>query len=144
MVRHVGGNREIAEDVVQEAFARALKFYPSFDFERGKFSSWFNSILYNALRDVQNQNKSTVEIEVADYNAEDILNMGSEGMTDEMRAVVVSSLKAVKNQKHRRVLELFYTMGYSSKEIAMIERDVTQSNVTTVVMRFKNSLCGVS
>lgn len=41
-----------AEDVVQEAYARALRYQDSFD--GTNFDRWFNTILNNALREHKN------------------------------------------------------------------------------------------
>ena len=49
-------------------------------------------------------------------------------------------IKTVESEKHRRVLELFFILGYSSKEISEIEERVSISNVTTIVGRFKEKL----
>jgi len=44
------GDRSMAEDVAQEAFARALAQLDRFDPERGRFSTWVHSIAQNVVR----------------------------------------------------------------------------------------------
>lgn len=137
--RKVGGNYDVAEDVVQEAFMRAISFYPSFDPERGKLSSWFNKIMYNAMRDVQNRGVEDLSTMSEDCSADDVMG-GETRLDSRARTILAEDIRKVKNKLHRRVLYLFYVLGYSSKEISMIEVGVSQSNVTTIAMRFKKQV----
>lgn len=40
-----------SEDAIQEAYVRAIQYWPSFDAELGSFDEWFSSILRNARKD---------------------------------------------------------------------------------------------
>lgn len=53
----LGNKYFLAEEVVQEAYTRALKYYKSFDPSYGEFDQWFSLILNNATRACQNQEK---------------------------------------------------------------------------------------
>jgi hypothetical protein len=55
-------------------------------------------------------------------------------------ALLRRGILRTENQKHRRILELFFMLGYNSSQIASIEEGVTRTNVTTVVNRFKKEL----
>lgn len=44
------GNRDLAEDVVQEAFVRIYRFAPRFKAEAGNFRAWSLTILMNVAR----------------------------------------------------------------------------------------------
>ena len=141
MSKKVGGHREVAEDIVQEAFSRAVRYLPSYDEERGTLFTWFNSILFNALRDQQSQNKGQnnfVDVEV--LSSVDVLSTVSLQQSAEIATIIDQNLRQVPNHHHRRILELFYVMGYNSREISEIEEGVSQSNVTTVVMRFRDKM----
>ncbi len=136
MARKLGGDIFTAEDVVQEAYCRAYRFYPSYDPQRGPLGPWFNSILYNALRDEQRAARGAPE-EFNEMKVEDVL---TPQWRSEFGVYLANTVSVVRNIKHRRVLELFVLLGYTSKEVSQIERDMTQTNVTTIVERFKEGL----
>ena len=138
--RILEGNFAAAEDVVQEAFARALAFYPSYDPNRGTIDKWFNSIMFNALKDYQKNEKGIVYGDPDDLSALDVLDVKQLASGRRLQTVLENAINHIKNEVHRRVLQLFYLMGYSSKEISQIEHKVSQTNVTTLVMRFRDSL----
>ena len=139
MSRKMAGNKTAAEDVVQEAFMRATKAIHSYDPDRGKFSSWFNVILYNVLRDAQSEYKHSPEESVEELSVSSVLD-GAEYATEDFSKEIRHKIYNAKNQKHKDILELFFVYGYTSKEIPYLLEDVSQSNVTTVVKRFKDRL----
>lgn len=135
MTRILNGDWAAAEDVVQEAYTRAISYYSSYDSNRGSLTPWFNRILFNALRDIQREYKAVAQHSVKEeFSIEDVITSA-----DQLDSIV-SNIEEVVNEKHQRVLYLFYVLGYNSREIAEIEDDITQSNVTTIVARFKETL----
>lgn len=129
-----------AEDVVQEAFFRALKFHKSFDPKLGSLDKWFNSIMFNCLREHQRNMKGFHHSDSATISCEDVLgNIDVIHGTDK-QSYLYSKIREVKNPEHKRVLMLFFRLGYTSKEISQIESGMSQSNVTTIVHRFKEGL----
>lgn len=139
MTRILGGDRALAEDVVQEAFTRAVKYILLFDERKGMLETWFNAIMFNALRDIQKQERNYQEL-YREVFLHDVIDPAKAIMGPEYHYDIYRALQAVENDKHRRVLELFFLYGYSSKEISEVEEGVTQSNVTTIIMRFRGSL----
>ena len=139
MSRRLGGDYHTAEDVVQEAFTRAVKFLPSYDPDVGPFHSWFNVILYNSLNDVRNSNRVVSEPLKEEIVVTDIFNT-NKFQNEDFRKYLSSTISGVPNKKHREILRLFYIIGYSSKEIPNLVADTTQSNVTTIVQRFRKQL----
>lgn len=135
MSRIMHGDYAGAEDVVQEAFTRAWKFYPAYDPERGPIEAWFNGILFNSLRDYQREKRGSPTSSSREIVPEDIittLNINNKELRDKVKAVV--------NRKHKRVLELFFMLGYTSTEISQMEEGMTVTNVTTIVNRFREDL----
>jgi RNA polymerase sigma-70 factor (ECF subfamily) len=57
-VRFLAGNEASTEDLVQEAFARALVALPDFDF-RSSFSTWLHGIALNVVRNHWRAQRST-------------------------------------------------------------------------------------
>lgn len=134
MSRILGGDHAAAEDVVQEAYARAIQYYGSYDSSRGELMPWFNRILFNALRDIQREYNNRPPDNIEDFSVEDVLEPAK------IPSSLVDQIEAVVNEKHQRVLYLFFILGYSSREVSEIEDEVTQTNVTTIINRFKEDL----
>lgn len=132
MSRILQGDYPAGEDVVQEAFTRAWRFYPSYDQERGEIEVWFNSILFNSLRDYQRQKRGDPPPNSQDISPEEVLQ--EEALVNDL---IPENIAKISNPAHRRILNLFFTMGYNSADISQIEPKMTQTNVTTIVNRFK-------
>lgn len=139
MSRILKGDYAGAEDVVQEAFTRAIKFYPSFDPKKGKLPAWFNGILFNALRDLQREMKVAPKVPMRDMSWEDVLP-GLDFSNEETRIFLEKKISGVRNEKHQEVLYLFFILGYTSSEIAQIMPKMSPSNVTTIANRFKEDV----
>lgn len=136
------GDHAAAEDVVQEAFTRAVRFIDSYDEKRGKFSTWFTTILFNSLRDVQKEMKGQVTQPYKDISLEDIFGNDEILMSQDFRTFLRQKIAQQPNDQHQQVLELFFLSGYTSTEISQLMERVSVSNVTTIVSRFRISLIG--
>lgn len=133
------GSVDAGEDVVQEAYMRAWKYQGSYNPNKSKLNTWFNKILYNALRDYKRLAK--LGGVVVDDTVEEIEDHIPYEKIQEHLLLVWGEINAMKgNKRIKRILYLFYILGYTSKEIAEIEEEVTQSNVTTISNRFKQML----
>lgn len=137
MCRILHGDKEGAEDVVQEAFCRALKFHASYDERRGTLDKWFNSIMFNYLREHQKAERSPVSDTSEELSPEDVLTDLNLKPNTDSRGIIIKNIRRVRNANHRRVLKLFFVNGYTSTEIAQVESKMTQNNVTTIVSRFR-------
>lgn len=140
MARILGGDWHGGEDVVQEAFTRAWRFYPSFDAEKGKLKTWFNGILFNSLRDYQRDSRLGPYSGVEDFSVEDVLSELNINNFEEKRDYLAQKIDWVQNPTHKEVLFLFFMIGYTSKEVSQIVPKMTQTNVTTIVTRFKERI----
>lgn len=124
-------DHHIAEDIVQEAFCRALKYKGSYD-QSLPFDNWFNYILRNAQSDIVRSN-SVVPITpcIDEFSIDDFVD------EDHMpRELLVNEISKVLNGDHREVLCLFVLGGYTSKEISEIRPNMSQTNVTTIFNRW--------
>lgn len=114
------GSVEDAEDIVQEAFSRAIKYYPSFDPEKCKqFENWFNSILKNVAKKFMNDKKLGG------------LSKPLDDATDEIEPVIVDYLRSVtskelykfikdRSEEDRHILRLNIIYGYTPSEIEIL------------------------
>ena len=129
------GSRPNAEDVVQEAFSRALKYYSTFEESKKEFGAWFNTIANNALRDFKNQEKRmgmSVEFNEEDWGT-------SLNLDDEMLKESIYTKIAEKPKQQREILKLHFEKQYMAKEIAE-QMDVPHRTVVTTVVRFSKEI----
>jgi RNA polymerase sigma factor (sigma-70 family) len=132
----LAGSRDAGEDVVQEAYMRAWKYKGSYNPNKAKLNTWFNTILYNSLRDYKKLDK--LGGVVVDNKTDEIEEHVPYEKVQEHLLLVWGEINEMKGHKRiKRILYLFYILGYTSKEISEIEENVTQSNVTTISNRFK-------
>ncbi len=132
----LGGDWVSAEDVVQEAYIRAVKYGDSYSEERSSLKTWFNTILYNSFRDWQklDREKGIVKAPLTDNVPEEVVFL----QCNEFRGLIKKELSSLMgDERVRTVLHLWYILGYSAKEISQVVNNMTVTNVTTLTNRFK-------
>lgn len=130
VARQMSYNKDIAEDIVQEAYAKAFKMLDQYDPKRGKIKPWFNTIMFNTLRDYQRSFSHTVGLNE---------NMACEEDFSYILNLIEKEIQDIKNPVHKRAVELFYRNGYTGKQIGELV-PLSPSNIRTVCSRFKNNL----
>lgn len=135
----LNGDCFAAEDIVQEAFCRALKYCHIYNENKSTLEVWFNSILFHVLFDWKRAEKHT-SVNQNMLSPQDSLEYNKLRENPEFRILVLKEINLVKNETHKKILRLFFIFGYSSKEISEMGLGISQTNVTTVVNRFKESL----
>jgi RNA polymerase sigma factor (sigma-70 family) len=102
-----------AEDVVQEAFARALKYSGTFDPAKKEIGAWFNMIMNNALRDFKRQQRMegmTDEDETTD-------SLDNTVYQEEMIRLTEEEMDS-RGEDVAEALRYHIVMGYTIKEVA--------------------------
>lgn len=122
-----------AEDIVQEAYVRALKYYRTFDGEN--FGKWFSTIINNTLRDHKNNEKGIVT-HTFDEELEEGINCNhyTERVIAEVREMINK-----RQPEQREVLNLYFTHGYLAKEIPEFT-DYSYKAAHQIIQRFRNEL----
>lgn len=131
------GGMENAEDVVQEAFLRAVTYLDTYDPDRVKFSTWFNPILKRAMYDFKRvETRQGMALQSYEEEATEELpwDAESEAIQEEIRKLIES-----KPDNHRAVLSLAFLQGYPRRAIVEIT-DEGAENVGKILTRFKNEL----
>ncbi|WP_029903190.1 RNA polymerase sigma factor [Prevotella sp. 10(H)] len=132
----VCGNRQDAEDIVQNAFVKAFHNLHSFRLD-SKFSTWFYRIVYNqAITEIRG---STHNTEFVDYKVIDLNDSYSD--MDTMTQVEEKERKELVNQAMERmpkdeavILTLYYLEDNPVKEIVKIT-GLTDANVKVKLYR---------
>lgn len=130
------GSPEAAEDVLQEAFVRALTYWDTFDPQHKELGAWFNTIMKNALKD---------------FNREEwLFGMGEEFDEEQYdpQEMPVNETELVKKiyemvdgkiEDHQEILLLYFEKHYSPKDIANITNYKVKT-IKQVVWRFKTEV----
>ena len=133
----IGRDVHTAEDVVQDAYAKAFKYKDTYNPKFGKVNTWFNRILFNTLRDYQRKYKQNLKVVnrfIDEVSEEDQLVEFHEAPPS-----FEECLDDMSNTKHRKIVVLHYILGYTCREVASAEQTTVQ-NVTTICSRFRARL----
>jgi RNA polymerase sigma-70 factor (ECF subfamily) len=128
------GGRGNAEDVVQEAFTRALKYKRAY--RKGmSVGAWFSTILNNATRDFKREERNRgMSVEVKEHT------LGSYELPD---GITLSDYTKGKSAIHKRILSLFFVDEFKPLEIASM-LDIKPGQVYMTIHRFKKEVRGSS
>jgi len=133
MVSRYLGSKPNAEDVVQEAYSRTLKYWKAYHPDQG-FNTWFGTVLNNAIKD---------------FFKKELLR----GMNDDTPVEVASPSQAFQRiqvkelaemiegeEKHTaNILRLFLLEGYNATEVGQCVPE-SPTNVRKIVQRFRAKL----
>lgn len=126
--RLLKSRKDLAEDIVQEAYTNAYSNLDQYDRSKSRPETWLTSKVFWTYRNIKKRENLTYNEEYEEVT-----------ISDKELSLVQNYLKELRNEKHRKVIELFYIFGYPSKEIAHL-MGMTQTNITTICNRFKQSI----
>ena len=127
------GSKENGEDVIQEAYLRALKYQRSFD--GTNFNRWFNTILNNSLREYKNNEKgySTPESEENEEESVQCAFYPSKVMAE------IYGMVEGRPAPQSDILMLYFHQEYTARDISKI-LPYSYSQVHQTIQRFRNEL----
>lgn len=124
MALAVLGDRELAEEAVQDAFVAAWRYLGVYDASQGAFSAWITHIAHNKVVDLLRRRRRLYAHQ-ADVEVENILAMVPDPTPGPERQSEVHLLgervrRALADlpPAQREVLTLAYFSGYTHEEIA--------------------------
>ena len=133
MAFHLSGNKEDAEDLVQDVFIKAQKSFHTLR-NSAKCKSWLCSILYRQFVDGYRKRRYFVELkDVAAPPAEEEDSVWPEKITPKDLSNCMNNL----DPKHRAPLVAYFLSGLSYKEIAE-SLDIPIGTVMSRIHRAKN------
>lgn len=125
------GSWHNAEDVVQEAFTRALQYWVSLE-HKDSFQAWFEKILGNALKTQAADNRMRgMTAGMPDERDTQLPTQFNSALIEELKRDVREL-----PQPRRKILELVLFHGYDPLDITRIE-DISQSAVWAMVSRYR-------
>lgn len=127
------GSTEAAEDIIQEGYYRALKYYASFNGDN--LDRWIGVIINNALREHKNQEKgyTPVEYDELDMEGTPEINYPRHVMRE------VFELIDTKSPVQIEVLRLYFQQEYSAKDISELT-EYTYAKCHQIIQRFREEL----
>jgi RNA polymerase sigma-70 factor (ECF subfamily) len=126
--KRLGGNEEVAGDVTQQTFIKAMANLNKYEDRGLPFSSWLYRIAQNEVSMFFRQQKKSFSVSI-DENR--LMDMASEAklasyMSIDEQEKLVETLNSLK-QEHLDLIELRFFQELSFKEIAEIY-DITEAN----------------
>ncbi len=132
------GSYENSEDIVQEAYARALKHWETWDENRGVFATWFNTILQNALKDFLRADRNS-GMGMSKEEEGDGENALENAYLDKQAAGYVRKAIRAAPGETGRALELYFLKGYKPKDIYEVV-DMPPKTVRQYIWRFRKRM----
>ena len=126
-------SRDLTEDIVSEAFLKAVRAFDSFDASKASFSTWVCTIARNCMLDYYRRTRPVEDIEEIPEGV--FATEDSYDETDET-AQLVRKLLAVVDEDDRELINLKYYQGLRNKEIA----EVLGINASTIATRLSRAI----
>lgn len=122
----------LAEEAVQEAFLRSLRYFKSYN-EADSFDNWFKRILYNCIHNIKRQEQDRgVTMKEED---EESTSQGDTALTKE-----ILDLFGKQKPRNLEILNMYFFYGFKSQEIAnltSVSHDVVRDVIRTFRQRVK-------
>lgn len=129
-------NEHDAEDVVMEAYTRALLYKDSFELGL-PFSHWFGRIVSNCLKDwKREQYNGTLTDE---FDERDVEPTPDKSIAENLIKKISIEIDKVENEEHKEILRLNLVYGFKLREVAQIT-NLKYKNIDLIIQRFKEQL----
>jgi len=128
-------NMDDAEDIVMDAFRKAVEYWSSFDPTHKEIGAWFNTIMNNSHKTFQKEKfmkhiemEHDIDIPVEDnYDVKDIAEK------------IKEEFSSSDNLEIRDALHLFFVLGYNYKDIQTVT-GISVRNARFYVDEFKKEM----
>lgn len=125
-------NRGGSNDVIQETYARACKYWSSYDFN-SSFDNWISGIFTNAVKGLYELNKKQGMVD------NDIVP-GFIPRGKPLKYIqLMEILQKIEDEAHSYILRLSLIDGFTSNEVAQIVPE-NENNIRQIVYRFRQGL----
>jgi len=125
-----------AEDIVQEAYARAIKYKDAF-LLGVEFKLWFGRILSNVVKDFIRDRYNNGFHQEFDEEHDDFI-IDRQHIFDVLRGIE-DDINATQDTVHKEILTLYHILGFPIRSIVDIT-NMKYKMVDTVIQRFKKKM----
>ena len=138
--KRLGGNEEIAGDLTQQTFIKAMANIGKYEDRGFPFSSWLYRIAQNEVSMFFRQEKKNFSVSIDENRLSEMAGEAeiSNVMSTEDLEKLIEHVNHLK-QEHQDVIELRFFQGMSFKEIAEIY-DITEANAKMRTYRILEKL----
>lgn len=134
-VRYKAKTHEVAEEVIQEACYRALKYAPTYNSEK-PFDDWFFTILNNALMDkMREERHSGMSVQ---YKEEFETGYVPDGWSYDVMRKIRQDINKLPSPR-KDICKLYFCAGYTPREITQIV-DSTNNAVRSIIKRYRKTI----
>lgn len=130
------GGRANAEDIVQEAYLRALQYWTSWAHSDLPFENWFGAIVRNCSITARS---STVRRAEEEINENLLLSAARDFSIERHTLLEIEALIKAKAANAAYILKLYYLEQYTPQDIVALVGD-SYANVKVIIHRFKREL----
>lgn len=123
-----------AEDIVQDAYERAVRYQKSYDGKQ-PLDNWMNTILNNALREYKNNEKG---FSTTSFEEDEVEGTSCTHFPDRI-VHEINELIQTKSTTQIEVLTLWFNQEYKAVDISRIT-DLSYSTAHQIIQRFRNEL----
>jgi RNA polymerase sigma-70 factor (ECF subfamily) len=148
MAQRLVGDRQDAEDIMQEAFVRLWRFAPRWQASGARFTTWYYRVIMNLCIDHKRKAKSrppparssseSAE-ETLMRHADDGQPDAEQGLVNKQRQEQVLSALSHLPERQRIALEMCYFQGLANKEAAAI-MDVNIKALESLLVRGRRKM----
>lgn len=133
--KRLGGNEELASDLTQQTFIKAMGNIFKYEDRGLPFSSWLFRIAQNEVNLYFRSSKKETAIELSEKQVNSIIETAeiSNSISEETQETLIKKLQEL-NQDHLDLIELRFFQELSFKEIAEIY-DITEANAKMKIYR---------
>ncbi len=128
------GSPEAAEDIVQEAFCRALQYWDSYD-PTLPLEAWFTRIVNNSLKAYKNMEKGHSS---EPFDEEEVDGTDCRMLNKQLWETIRREINQYDGE-HYEVLSLYFEHQYKPRDICKVV-DLKYKNVETILQRFKRDI----
>lgn len=131
----VGGNKELAQDLVSEIFMKAMEHFAGYDREKS-VSAWIFTIAKNHLANYWRDNKQTSSLPEDEAESSDSfwLKSAVNLLKKDVVKREITDLLAKLDENTREIVTFHYLLGYSYAEIAEM-KDMSEIAVKVAAHR---------
>jgi len=134
--------KETAQDLTQECFARLLKHINQFEAEQGNFDSWFWRIARNLLIDTYRQKKPVQSLEVMQEYGMDIVDPVDHILPQVELKRVLGLIKTLPDEE-QELFNLHFIADVSYTVLAETTGK-TEANLRVIIHRIKKKIIELS